>query len=152
MASIENRITLDGRQTYYRSRYTCLIKHAETLLRTKDCCTHSFIKLLLLHSKKDMICFAKPGLTQDFYIEVVHSAKGRIINNILYYWSVLRTLVYTWQRPSLFVTNKTTLSSVRILHKDCQQGFSCNGKISVHESQGAWPQEELIGSKPPVIK
>jgi hypothetical protein len=25
-------------------RYTCLIKHAETLLRTKDCCTHSFVK------------------------------------------------------------------------------------------------------------
>jgi hypothetical protein len=25
--------------------YTCLIKHAETLLRTKDCCTHSTLQV-----------------------------------------------------------------------------------------------------------
>jgi hypothetical protein len=31
-------------------RYTCLIKHAETLLRTKDCCTHS-----LLHAQQDAL-------------------------------------------------------------------------------------------------
>jgi hypothetical protein len=24
-------------------QYTCLIKHAETLLRTKDCCTHFIV-------------------------------------------------------------------------------------------------------------
>jgi hypothetical protein len=30
--------------------YTCLIKHTETLLRTKDCCTHS-----LLHAQQDAL-------------------------------------------------------------------------------------------------
>jgi hypothetical protein len=41
-------------------------------------------KLPLEHkiSKIDMICFAKPGLTEELYI--VHSAKGRIFNNMLY--------------------------------------------------------------------
>jgi hypothetical protein len=30
--------------------YTCLIKHAETLLRTKNCCNHS-----LLHAQQDAL-------------------------------------------------------------------------------------------------
>jgi hypothetical protein len=33
---------------------SCLIKHAETLLRTKDCCTHS-----LLHAQQDALTHNK---------------------------------------------------------------------------------------------
>jgi hypothetical protein len=32
----------------------CLIKHAETLLRTKDCCTHT-----LLHAQQDALTYNK---------------------------------------------------------------------------------------------
>jgi choline dehydrogenase-like flavoprotein len=38
--------------------YTCLIKHAETLLRTKDCCTHS-----LLHAQQDALTQYKKKIT-----------------------------------------------------------------------------------------
>jgi hypothetical protein len=37
--------------------YTCLIKHAETLLRTKDCCTHS-----LLHEQQDALTQYKDSI------------------------------------------------------------------------------------------
>jgi hypothetical protein len=37
--------------------YTCLIKHAETLLLTKDCCTH-----LLLHAQQDALTQYKESI------------------------------------------------------------------------------------------
>jgi hypothetical protein len=40
--------------------YTCLIKHAQTLLRTKDCCTHS-----LLHAQQDALTQYKWS-TEDY--------------------------------------------------------------------------------------
>jgi hypothetical protein len=42
-------------------------------------------KLQLLHeiSKRDMICFAKPGLTQALY-EYTNNSKERIFNNMQY--------------------------------------------------------------------
>jgi hypothetical protein len=39
-----------------------------------------------------------------------------------------------------------------MLHKDYDSKGSVERKISCHESQGAWHQDELIGGKPPVVK
>jgi hypothetical protein len=39
-----------------------------------------------------------------------------------------------------------------MLHKDYDRKGSVVKKISGREPQGAWCQEELIGSKPPVVK
>jgi hypothetical protein len=39
-----------------------------------------------------------------------------------------------------------------MLHKDYDRKGSAEKKISGHESQGAWLQDELTGGKPPVVK
>jgi hypothetical protein len=39
-----------------------------------------------------------------------------------------------------------------MLHKDYDRKGSVDKKISGREFQGAWRQDELIGSKPPVVK
>jgi hypothetical protein len=39
-----------------------------------------------------------------------------------------------------------------MLHKDHDHKGSVEEKISGHDSQRAWRQDELIGGKPPVIK
>jgi hypothetical protein len=58
---------------------------------------------------------------------------------------------YLHERPSIFIREKPILSSERMLHKYYDRKSSV-GKISDLESQGAWGQDELTGSKPPVIK
>jgi hypothetical protein len=35
---------------------------------------------------------------------------------------------------------------------DYDSKVSVENKISAHESQGAWRQDEVIGGKPPVVK
>jgi hypothetical protein len=47
--------------------YTCLIKHAETLLRTKDWCTHS-----LLHAQQDALTQYK-DVVQNFTYTMWHN-------------------------------------------------------------------------------
>jgi hypothetical protein len=40
-----------------------------------------------------------------------------------------------------------------MLHMDYySKGLVEEKRISAHESQGAWRQDELIGAKPPVVK
>jgi hypothetical protein len=39
-----------------------------------------------------------------------------------------------------------------MLHKEYYSKGSVEKKNSGRESQGAWPQDELIGGKPPVVK
>jgi hypothetical protein len=39
-----------------------------------------------------------------------------------------------------------------MLHKDYGRKGSAAKKKSDHDPQGAWRQDELIGSKPPVVK
>jgi hypothetical protein len=39
-----------------------------------------------------------------------------------------------------------------MLHKDYDSKGSVEKKVSGRESQGVWHQDELIGSKPPVVK
>jgi hypothetical protein len=39
-----------------------------------------------------------------------------------------------------------------MLHKDYDRKGSVEKRISGHEPQGAWRQDELIGGKPPVVK
>jgi hypothetical protein len=67
-------------------------------------------KLPLYHkiSKIDMICFAKPSLTDDLYI--LHKEE---LSMTFYMCSM-----YIRQRPSLFLRDEPILSSWRILHKD----------------------------------
>jgi hypothetical protein len=60
--------------------------------------------------------------------------------------------VYTWRKDKHIHTRKTTFWSERTLHKDYDRKDSVEKKISGHESQGAWCQDELIGRKLPVIK
>jgi hypothetical protein len=39
-----------------------------------------------------------------------------------------------------------------MLRKDYESKYSVGKKTGGRESQGAWRQDELIGSKPPVVK
>jgi hypothetical protein len=56
---------------------------------------------------------------------------------------------YTWQKQSLFIRDKPTLS----LHKDYGRKDSfAKKKISGRDPQGTWRQDELIVHKPPVVK
>jgi hypothetical protein len=55
--------------------------------------------------------------------------------------------------PSIFIRDKPIFLSERMLHKD----YYCKGsvekkKIYGRDSQGAWLQDELIGSKAPDVK
>jgi hypothetical protein len=47
--------------------------------------------------------------------------------------------------------SRPNLSSEKILHKDYYRKCLVV-KITDHESQGAWRQNELIGGKPPLMK
>jgi hypothetical protein len=89
-----------------------------------------------------MICFAKPGLTEDLY--VAHMEES----SIKYYMCD----TYTWQRLNIFIRDKPIFSSDRMLHKDYDRKGSVAKNISCDESQGAWHQDELIGGKTPVVK
>jgi hypothetical protein len=76
---------------------------------------------------------------------LVYSAYGRIFNDML---CVIHTIDEGKVKP-----DKPIPSSKRMLHKD----YVCNGsvvkkKISGHKPQRAWPQDELISSKLPVVK
>jgi hypothetical protein len=57
---------------------------------------------------------------------------------------------YTWQRRSLFITDKPILSSERVLHKDYDHKGSAE-KNSGRDPQGTWRQDELFRGKPPVV-
>jgi hypothetical protein len=39
-----------------------------------------------------------------------------------------------------------------MLHKGYDRKGSVEKEIAGHDPQGAWPQDELIGGKPPVVK
>jgi hypothetical protein len=70
---------------------------------------------------------------------LVPSAKGRIFNNILCVQYIHLT------RPSIFLRQENVTQGLWLW------GFSWGGD-SGHEPQGAWCQDELIGSKLPVVK
>jgi hypothetical protein len=53
--------------------------------------------------------------------------------------------------PSIFIRDKSTLSSERMLHKEYDRNGSVKN-ICRRESQGARRQDELNGGKPPVVK
>jgi hypothetical protein len=55
------------------------------------------------------------------------------------------------QEQLLFIRDKPTFSSERILHKNYQIRGSVKN-IYGRDTQGAWRQGELIGGKPPVVK
>jgi hypothetical protein len=87
-----------------------------------------------------MICFAKPGLTEDLCVV----CKEEFV--IIFYMCH----TYTWRKPKHIHKRQTHL----LVREDVTWGlwaqeFSC--KISGREPQGAWRQEELIGGKPPVV-
>jgi hypothetical protein len=90
-----------------------------------------------------MICFAKSGLTEDLYI--VKKEEFSMASAMC----ARRTLD---ERPSTFIRDKPIFSSERMLHTDCYSKSSIEKKIFSRESQGAWRQGQLIGSKPLVVK
>jgi hypothetical protein len=55
-------------------------------------------------------------------------------------------------RKANHIHKRPIFSSERILHKYYYRKSSVEKKISGRESQGAWRQDELIGSQPPVVK
>jgi hypothetical protein len=87
--------------------------------------------------------FAKPVLTEDLYIV----QKEDIFNNMLYV-----RYVHLTKRPSIFIRHKPILSSERMLHKDYYRRSSVEKKNSGRESQRAWLQDALFGSKPPAVE
>jgi hypothetical protein len=80
-----------------------------------------------------MICSAKPGPTENFYI----SSKGRIFNNML----DVRYIHFTKAKRSLFIRDKPILSSERILHKNY------GGKGSVAEEKSLFLRFEWLGAE-----
>jgi hypothetical protein len=54
--------------------------------------------------------------------------------------------------PSMFIRDKTILSSEGMLRKDYYRKGSFKKNFSGREAQGAWRQDELIGDKLPVVK
>jgi hypothetical protein len=59
--------------------------------------------------------------------------------------------IYNLQSPSMVLKDKPFLSSERMIHKD----YDCKGplkKFSGRDPQEAWREDELIGSKWPVVK
>jgi hypothetical protein len=79
-----------------------------------------------------MTCFAKPVLTEDLYIVQKEE------------FSIICTLD---ERPIIFTRDKPILLSERMLHKDHDHKGSVGKENSGRESQGAWCQDKLIGSK-----
>jgi hypothetical protein len=61
--------------------------------------------------------------------------------------------MYTSQRASLVITDKSILSLERMLHDNYdRRGQLQKEKISGCEPQEAWRQDKLTGSKLPVVK
>jgi hypothetical protein len=56
------------------------------------------------------------------------------------------------QRTCIYIRDKPSFSSERMLRKDNYFKGSVGKRISGRESQGACRQDELIGCKPPVVK
>jgi hypothetical protein len=75
----------------------------------------------------------------------VYDAKGNIFNNMLHVQHVNLTKdgAYSWDKP--------IFSSGRLLNKDYSYKGSIE-KIFGRGPQGTWHQDELIGSKPPLLK
>jgi hypothetical protein len=88
-----------------------------------------------------MICIKMPVLTEDLYIV----QKGDF--SITYY--VCDS--YTWRKAKHIQKRQTTFSSERMFRKVYDRKGSAE-EISGRQFQGAWPQAELIGGKPPVVK
>jgi hypothetical protein len=57
-----------------------------------------------------MVCFAKPGPTEDLYEYIVQKEGFSI--------TCYMCDTYSWHRPSLFIRDKPILSSERMLNKD----------------------------------
>jgi hypothetical protein len=57
-----------------------------------------------------------------------------------------------WRGPAAIVNDRPILSSERMLLKDYDRRCLIEKKHSGCESQGARPQDELIGGKPLVLK
>jgi hypothetical protein len=55
-------------------------------------------------------------------------------------------------RASIFIRDKTILSSERMLHKDYDRKGSVKKKICGPETQGSWHKDKLTGGKPKVLK
>jgi hypothetical protein len=75
-----------------------------------------------------------------------------MFNNMLLY---VRYIQLSKDKRSLFITDKRTLSSERMVRKNYyRKGSVAKGKnkISGREARGAWRQDELVGSKPSVVK
>jgi hypothetical protein len=90
-----------------------------------------------------MVCSVTPVLIEDLCVV----QKEEIFNNML---CVKGTLD---ERPGIFIRDKPTFSSERMLHKDYdRKGSVAKKKNSGRESQRAWRQDELIGGGPPVVK
>jgi hypothetical protein len=89
-----------------------------------------------------MICFPKPGLTEDLYIVLKEEF------SITCYMCDM----YILQRRSLFVRDRPILSSERMFHKDYDRKGSIANKVPGSEPQGIWRQDELFGGKPSVVK
>jgi hypothetical protein len=78
---------------------------------------------------------------------LVHIAKGRIFNNMLYVRNV------NDKRPSMYIRDKPIFSPERMLHKDYdRKGSFVKEKESSREPQGDWRHDELIFGKPPIIR
>jgi hypothetical protein len=56
-----------------------------------------------------------------------------------------------WRGPAATVNDRPILLSERMLHKDYDRKCAVE-KIVGRDSQRAWREDELIGSKPPVVK
>jgi hypothetical protein len=101
-----------------------------------------------------MICFVKPGLTED--LDIVHKEELNN-NNMLYVRYVHLTKAKTIHKKQ---TNPLVREDVpkycdhkgSLAKKKKKQQKQKQTKTFGHEPQGAWYQGELIGGKPPVIK
>jgi hypothetical protein len=98
-------------------------------------------------NKIGMICFAKPGLTEDLYI-YIYIVQNEEVSVICYMCNT-----YTWQMPSIFIRDKPILSWERMLQKDYNRKGSVAKKKKKpgHEPRGAWRQDEMIGGKPTAL-
>jgi hypothetical protein len=74
-------------------------------------------------------------------------------DRVLVYSVKARIPKYTLdEKPSIFIRDKPIFSSEKMLHKDYYRKSSVGKKIFALGPQGAWRQDELIGSKQPVVK
>jgi hypothetical protein len=64
-------------------------------------------------------------------------------------WTYITCAIRTLdERPNIFIRDKSIFLSERTLRKDYNRKYSVAGKkISGRDPQGAWRQDELIGSK-----